>query len=100
MQLYYIPEKVFFVVRVLCEVQSSSGWVSLVEGEVVLCPRSSVCDEGALDGLLDEVGDDGLGDLYPRPFFGDVGDVNPPCLVDLVELEQIEWRLVPSSTAG
>jgi hypothetical protein len=68
---------------------SSSGRVSLVEGEVVLLLVPRICDEGALEGLLVEVGDDGMGDLYPMPFDCDVRVVDPPCLVDLVELEHV-----------
>ena len=77
------------MVWVLCEVQSSSGRVSLLDGEVVLLPYYRVCDEGALEGLLVKVREDGLGDLYPEPFDCGVRVVDPPCLVDLDELEQV-----------
>ena len=77
------------MVWVLREVQSSSGRVSLVEGEGMLLPDPRVCDEGALEGLLVKVGDDGLGDLYPRPFYCDVRVDDPPYLVDPTKLEQV-----------
>jgi hypothetical protein len=90
LELYCVPEEVFLVVRVLREVQFSSGWVSLVEGEKVclLVPRVSY--EGALEGFLVQVGDDGMGDLYPRPFDCGVRVVDPSRLDDPVEFEQIQ----------
>ena len=51
MQLYRVRKKVFFVVGVLGEIQSSSGRVPLVEGDEVLLPNPLVGDEGALDGF-------------------------------------------------
>ena len=77
------------MVWVLREVQFSSGRVSLVEGEIVLLLVPRLCDEGALKGLLVEVGDDGLGDLYPKPIDCDVKVVNPPCLANSGKLEQV-----------
>ena len=77
------------MVWVLREVQSSSGRISLVEGEEVLLPVPRMCDEGALERLFVEVGDDGLGDLYLMPIDCDVRAVDPSCLVDHVELEQV-----------
>ncbi len=40
-------------------------------------PRSGICDEITLEGLVDEVGDDGLRDLNPRSFNGYAWDVVP-----------------------
>ena len=73
-----------------CEVHSSSGRVPLVEGEEVLLPVPRICNEGALEGFLVEVGNDGLGDLYPRPFDCGVRFVDPSRLADPVELEKIQ----------
>ena len=60
MQLYSVPKKVFCVVGVLGEIQSSSGRVPLVEGDEVLLPDPLVGNEGALEGFPFEVGDDCL----------------------------------------
>ncbi len=68
MQLYIVPEEVFFVVRILYEVQSSLGRVSLAVRKVLLFPSSRVCDEGAHEEFLVKVGETGLRDLYPRSF--------------------------------
>jgi hypothetical protein len=89
-KLYFAPEKVFLVVWVIREVQSSSGRVPLVAGEDVLLPVPRICNEGALEGFLVEVGYDGLGDLYPKPFDCGVRVVDPSRLADPAELEQIQ----------
>ena len=78
------------MVWVLREVQSSSGRVPLVEGEKMFLPAPRICHEGALEGFLVEVGDDGLGDLYPTPFDCGVRFVDPYRLADLAEFEQIQ----------
>ena len=75
------------MVWVLREIQSLSGRVFLVEGEKILLPFPRICNEGALEGFLIEVQDDGLEDLYPRPFDCGVRDVDPSRLVDSAELE-------------
>ena len=87
MELYCVPEEVFLVVWVLREVQSSSGWVSLVDSEKVFLPVPRVNYEGALEGFLVEVGDDGLGDFYPRLFDCGVRIVDLSHLDDLVEFD-------------
>ena len=89
MQFYNVPKEVFFVVGVLCEVQSASGRVSLVDGEEVLLPIPLVCDEGESEGFLFEVGDDGLGNLYLWPLYRGVRAVDPSRLTDPIELEQV-----------
>jgi hypothetical protein len=49
-----------------------------------------ICDEGALEELLVEVGDDGMGNLYPiMPFDCGVRAIDPSCLADPAKLEQI-----------
>ena len=53
------------MVWVLREIQSSSGRVSLVEGEVLLLPVPRICNEGALEGFLIEIGDVSLGICIP-----------------------------------
>ena len=78
------------MVWVLREIHSSSGRVSLGESEEMLLSVPRICDEGALEGFLLEVGDDGLGDLYPMPFDCGVRVVDPSRLVDPVELEQVQ----------
>jgi len=78
------------VVWVLRKSQSSSGRVFLVEGEVLLLPVPRICNEEALEAFLIEVGDDSLGDLYPRPFDYGVWVVDPSRLVDPAELGQIQ----------
>ena len=75
---------------VIREVQLSYGRVSLVKGEVMLLPVPRICNEGAHDGFFIEVGDDSLGDLYPRPFDYGVWVVDPSRLVDPAELGQIQ----------
>ena len=55
---------------------------------LLLVPR--ICNEGSLEGLLVEVGDYGLGDLYPRPFIFDVRVVDPSRLAYLADLKQIK----------
>jgi hypothetical protein len=56
----------------------------------MLLPAPRICNEGALEGFFIEVGDDGLGDLYLRPFDCGVRVVDPSSLVDPAELEQIQ----------
>jgi hypothetical protein len=77
------------VVWVLREVQSSSGRIFLVEGEVMLLPVPRFCNEGALEGFLIEVGDDSLGNLYPRPIDCGLRAADPSRLGDHAELEQV-----------
>ena len=92
MDLYIVPEEVFLVVRVLREVQSSSGRVPLVEGERVFLPAPHIGYEGTLEGFAVQVGDNGMGDLYSRPFNCCVRVVDPSRLVDLAEFGQIPQR--------
>ena len=89
------------MVGVLGEIQSSSGRVSLIEGEVVILQVPRICDKGALEWLLVEVGYDDLGNLYPRPFNCGVGGVDPSRFADLAELNQVyqgSARQVPYRT--
>ena len=90
MDLYNVPEEVFLVVRVLREVQYSSGRVPLVEGERAFLPVPRIGYQGALERFVVKAGDDGLGDLYPRPFNCCVRVVDPSRLIDPVEFEQIQ----------
>ena len=90
MDIYNVPEEVFLVVRVLREVQSSSGQFPHVEGERVFLQVPRIGYEGALEGCIVKVGDDGLGDLYPMPFNCCLRVVDPSRLADLAEFEQIQ----------
>ena len=74
------------MVGVLREVQSASGRVSLVECEEVLLPISLVCDEGELKGLLFEIGDDGMGNLYLWQLYCGVRAVDPSRFTDSIVL--------------
>ena len=53
----------------------------------MVLPVPRICYEGTLEGFLVEVGDDGLGDLYPRPFDCGVRAVDPSRLVYPAELK-------------
>jgi hypothetical protein len=56
----------------------------------MLLPVSRICNQGALEGFLTEVGDDSPGDTYSRPFDCGVRALDPSCLADCDELEQIQ----------
>jgi hypothetical protein len=76
------------VVWVLREVQSLSGWVSLVEGKKVFLPVPRASCEESLEGFLVEIRDDGLEDFYSMPFDCGVRVVDPSRFDDLAEFEQ------------
>ena len=77
------------MVWVLREIKSSSGRVSLIEGEVMLLLVPRICNEGSLEGFLIEVRDNGLGNLYPMSLNCGVRSVDPSRLADLAKLEHI-----------
>jgi len=84
LHLYCAPHEIFLGVGAICEVKSTSNWVLLIERYVVFLPRFGVCDENTLEDLVEEVSDDGLRNLDPRPFYGDEGVADSPLLVILL----------------
>ena len=44
----------------------------------MILPRAGVCDEATLEGLVDQVIDDGMQDMDPRLFYDDEVVVDPP----------------------
>ena len=55
----------------------------------MLLPDPLVGNGGALEGFVVQVGDDGMGNLYPMSFNCGVRVVDPSRLADPIELEQI-----------
>ncbi len=92
MEVYSFPYEVFFIVLVSGEVESTSGWVPLVEGEVVFLPCPFVGVESELKGLLVEITDDGLWNLNPKPFHCDVGAIDHSDFGYFAELEKVYLR--------